>query len=178
MKFPLCADAAVQGPRETEISSRLNERWKGALESCCSKQAYRWTRVRIESVGGGNIHLTSPGQTGPGKSSYPYQHITLLYPAPRSIKHAHMHADNSGSKVMQYGTGEIYGDCAIESSISVATRSKPWAVFACSNTWIVDSHLTQGMDVFVCVYSVFVVLSVGSGLATGWSLVQEVIPSV
>jgi hypothetical protein len=31
---------------------------------------------------------------------------------------------------------------------------------------------------FVCVYSVFVLSSVGSGLATGWSLVQGVPPIV
>jgi hypothetical protein len=36
------------------------------------------------------------------------------------------------------------------------------AVFVSSNTWIVGSNLTQGMD--VCVYSVFVL---DSGLATG-----------
>jgi hypothetical protein len=31
---------------------------------------------------------------------------------------------------------------------------------------------------FVCVYSVFVLSCVGSGLATGWSLVQGVLPTV
>jgi hypothetical protein len=31
---------------------------------------------------------------------------------------------------------------------------------------------------FVCVYSVFVLSCVGSGLETGWSLVQEVLPIV
>jgi hypothetical protein len=41
------------------------------------------------------------------------------------------------------------------------------------------SNPTQGMDVWrVCVYSVCVVLCVGSGLATGSSLVQGALPSV
>jgi hypothetical protein len=31
---------------------------------------------------------------------------------------------------------------------------------------------------FVCVYSVFVLSCIGSGLATGWSLVQGVLPIV
>jgi hypothetical protein len=34
------------------------------------------------------------------------------------------------------------------------------------------------MNICVCVYSVFVVLCVGSGLATGWSLIQEIVLSV
>jgi hypothetical protein len=57
--------------------------------------------------------------------------------------------------------------------ITVAARSKAWTVFARSNAGIVGSNPTRGMD--VCVYSVFVL---GSGLATGWSLVQGVLPSV
>jgi hypothetical protein len=39
--------------------------------------------------------------------------------------------------------------------ITVAARSKAWTVFARSNTGIVGSNHTQGMDVCVCVYSVF-----------------------
>jgi hypothetical protein len=40
--------------------------------------------------------------------------------------------------------------------ITVAARSKAWTVFARSNTGIVGSNPTQGMDVYVWVYSVFV----------------------
>jgi hypothetical protein len=40
-------------------------------------------------------------------------------------------------------------------------------VAARSNTGIVDSNPTRGMDACVCVYSVCVVLCIGSGLATG-----------
>jgi hypothetical protein len=38
----------------------------------------------------------------------------------------------------------------------VAARSKAWTVFVRSNTGIVGSNSTQGMDVCVYVYSVFV----------------------
>jgi hypothetical protein len=47
-----------------------------------------------------------------------------------------------------------------------------------SNAGIVGSNPTQGMDVCVCVYSVCVVLCVGSGLAMGWSVVQRVLLTV
>jgi hypothetical protein len=57
--------------------------------------------------------------------------------------------------------------------VAVAARSKAWTVFAFSNTWIVGSNPTQGMDVCVCLFCVFVVLCVGSGLATGWSPSKE-----
>jgi hypothetical protein len=40
--------------------------------------------------------------------------------------------------------------------ITVATRSKAWTVFARSNTEIVGSNPTWGMDVCVCVCSVYV----------------------
>jgi hypothetical protein len=39
---------------------------------------------------------------------------------------------------------------------TVVTWSKAWIVFACSNAGIVGSNPTQGMNVCVCVYSVFV----------------------
>jgi hypothetical protein len=42
----------------------------------------------------------------------------------------------------------------------------------------VGSNPNQGMDVCVCVYSVFVLSCVDSGLATGCSPVQGVLPSV
>jgi hypothetical protein len=51
-------------------------------------------------------------------------------------------------------------------------RAKARHVFARSNTGIVGSNPTQGMD--VCAYFVFVL---GSGLATGRSPVQGVLPS-
>jgi hypothetical protein len=62
--------------------------------------------------------------------------------------------------------------------ITVAARSKAWTVFAHSNTGIVGSNPVQLMDVCVRLFCVYVVLCVGSGLATGWSPVQGVLRTV
>jgi hypothetical protein len=56
---------------------------------------------------------------------------------------------------------------------TVTARRKEWITFARSNTGVVDSNPTRGMD--VCVRAV---LCIGSGLTTAWSLVQAVVPSV
>jgi hypothetical protein len=53
--------------------------------------------------------------------------------------------------------------------MTVAARSKAWTVFARSNTGIVSSNPIQGMDVYV-----FVLFC----LATGWSPLQGVLPTV
>jgi hypothetical protein len=64
-------------------------------------------------------------------------------------------------------------------TITVTARCKAWTVFARSNAWIVGLNPAQGMNVcVVCVYSVCVVLCVGRGLATGWSTIQGVLPTV
>jgi hypothetical protein len=55
--------------------------------------------------------------------------------------------------------------------------SKTWTVLARSKSAIVSSNPTQGMDVCVHLFCVCVVLSVGRGLATGWSPVQGVVLS-
>jgi hypothetical protein len=54
--------------------------------------------------------------------------------------------------------------------------SKARNVLARLNTGMVGWNLTRGMD--VCVYSVFVLSRVGSGLATGLLSVQGVLPTV
>jgi hypothetical protein len=61
---------------------------------------------------------------------------------------------------------------------TMAAQSKAWTVFARSNAGNVGSNPIQGMDVCVCVYSVFFALCVGSGFATGLSPVQGVLASV
>jgi hypothetical protein len=78
-------------------------------------------------------------------------------------------------KVWNYA---LLGYHSNELPITVAARSKSWIVFACSNAGIVGSNPTQGMDVCVRLFCVCVVLCVGSGLATGWSPVQGVLPTV
>jgi hypothetical protein len=61
--------------------------------------------------------------------------------------------------------------------ITVAARSKTRTVFVCSNTGIMDSNPTWAMDVCVRLCWVCAVLCAGSGLATGWSPVQGVLPT-
>jgi hypothetical protein len=62
--------------------------------------------------------------------------------------------------------------------ITVAARSEAWTVFARLGAGIVGSNPTQGMDVCVRLFCVCVVLCLDSGLATGWSLFQGVLPSM
>jgi hypothetical protein len=62
--------------------------------------------------------------------------------------------------------------------ITVAARYKAWTVFARSKIGIVGSKPTQGMDVYVRLFGVYVVLCVGGGLAVGWSPAQGVLPVV
>jgi hypothetical protein len=42
--------------------------------------------------------------------------------------------------------------------ITVAEQTKAWTVFARLNAGIMDSNPTQGMDVCVCLFCVYVVL--------------------
>jgi hypothetical protein len=56
--------------------------------------------------------------------------------------------------------------------IAVAERSKAWTAFAWSNTGVLGSNSVTGMEVRVCLFSLCVVLYVGSDLAMGWSPVQ------
>jgi hypothetical protein len=60
----------------------------------------------------------------------------------------------------------------------VAAPPKAWIVFVRSNSGIVGSNPTQGMDACLRIFNVCVVLCVGSSLATGWSPVQGVLPTM
>jgi hypothetical protein len=62
--------------------------------------------------------------------------------------------------------------------ITVTAPSKSWTVFARSNTGVVGSNPTQGMDVCVRLFCVYVVLCIGRGLATGLSPVEGDLPFV
>jgi hypothetical protein len=80
--------------------------------------------------------------------------------------------------------GEVFAHlieyCTHLKPVAIPEGSKACTVFACSEAGIVGSNPTQGMDVW-CVCSFFcvcVVLCLGRGLATSWSPVQGVLPSV
>jgi hypothetical protein len=70
-----------------------------------------------------------------------------------------------------------YNNTTLE-PITVAARSKVRTVFARLNTGIVGSNPPWGMDIYVCLFCVCVILRVLSGLATGWSSVRGVLPVV
>jgi hypothetical protein len=59
----------------------------------------------------------------------------------------------------------------------MAALSKARTVFARSNTGIVGSNPTRSMDVCLRLFSVCIVLCIGSGLATRWSPVQGALPT-
>jgi hypothetical protein len=62
--------------------------------------------------------------------------------------------------------------------MTAAAQCKAWTVCARSNSGIVSSDPTQGMDVCLSLFCVCVVLCVGRGLATDWSPTQWVLPTV
>jgi hypothetical protein len=56
--------------------------------------------------------------------------------------------------------------------VTEAVRSKERDTSDRSNTGIVSSNPTGGMNIYICISFVLVLSCVGSGLATGWSPVQ------
>jgi hypothetical protein len=62
--------------------------------------------------------------------------------------------------------------------ITVGARSKAWTAFTRSEAGIMGSNPTQVMDDCVRLICVYAGLCAGSGLPTGWSLTQRVLPSV
>jgi hypothetical protein len=77
-----------------------------------------------------------------------YSHYTYTPTNPGSYAHTHFNPDSR----LYWKRILSYQYCTL--SIRVAARSKAWNAFARSNTGIVGSNPTEGID--VCVYSVFV----------------------
>jgi hypothetical protein len=69
-------------------------------------------------------------------------------------------------------------DCYMSWRMPVRGLPKVWTVFVRSNTGVMGSNPTRDMHVCMRLFCVCVVLCVGSGLATGWSSVQGVLPTV
>jgi hypothetical protein len=55
--------------------------------------------------------------------------------------------------------------------VPIVEWSKAWTILARLDAGIVGSNPTRGMDVYVYVYSMFVLSCVGRDLAMSWSLV-------
>jgi hypothetical protein len=72
----------------------------------------------------------------------------------------------------------IYVWSLFNNSPTVAPRSMAWNVLARLKTGILSSNLTPGADICPHFFCVCVVLCVGRSLATGWSPVQGVLPTV
>jgi hypothetical protein len=62
--------------------------------------------------------------------------------------------------------------------ITMAARPKAWTIFTRSNAGNLGSNSNQGMYVCVRLLYACVILCVRSGLATGWSPAQGVLPTV
>jgi hypothetical protein len=75
-------------------------------------------------------------------------------------------------------TNYIFNTLSVYEPVTVAEWSKAWTVLARLDAGIIGSNPTRGMDVYVYVYSVFVLSCAGRGLAMSWSLVQGVLPTV
>jgi hypothetical protein len=69
-------------------------------------------------------------------------------------------------------------DISLKLSQSQWLRGLRHEVFARSNSAVMDSNPSEGMDICGRVYPVYVVLYIGSALATGLSLGQGALPSV
>jgi hypothetical protein len=72
----------------------------------------------------------------------------------------------------------IFHTFKVPEPITVAVRSKAWTLLAGLNTGVLGSNPTRGMDVYVRLSCVCVILCVGRGLAMGWSPVQGVLQAV
>jgi hypothetical protein len=62
--------------------------------------------------------------------------------------------------------------------VTVIELSKAWTVLARLDAGIVGSNHTRGMDLYVYVYSMFVLSCVGRGLAMSSSFVKGALPTV
>jgi hypothetical protein len=62
--------------------------------------------------------------------------------------------------------------------IRTTARCKAWNVLTLSNAGIVGSNPSWDIDVCVRLLRVCAVLCAGSGLALGWSPIQEILPTV
>jgi hypothetical protein len=79
---------------------------------------------------------------------------------PRHSSGGYLPASHRGGPGSSLGQSMWSGGQSDTGPITVVALSKAWTIFARSNTGVVGSNPTQGIDVCVCVYSVFVLFCV------------------
>jgi hypothetical protein len=95
-----------------------------------------------------------------------FNQTTRCKPPEKSVVHSHW----VGTSNLIYLW--LYSSFVGSWPITVAAGSKTWSVFAPWNAGFVGLNPTRGTDICVRLFCVCAVLCVGSGLATGWSLVR------
>jgi hypothetical protein len=118
------------------------------------------------------------------------KHQNLSYKWRNALQSVYSENVKCSSPIFIFFTGAILRHNLLQKSqlfvtkstepVTVAERSEACTVFARSEAGIVGSNPNQGMDIWcVCAFfCVCVVLCLGRGLATSWSPVQGVLPSV
>jgi hypothetical protein len=101
-----------------------------------------------------------------------------LYTSPLSVQALQSRSCVSLLSLRRFHGNHVQKYQLPRTTITMAVRSKAWTVFARSNTGVVDSNHTRGMNVCLHLFCVFVVQFVGSGLAAGWSPTQGILPPV
>jgi hypothetical protein len=120
------------------LATALPYHWSRA--TCTEKKARSWGKFGCEHSSINTAYIYWPQQNPPDRAFRP--NILTKFP----VKPSDASFGRRGYELRLF-------NCVIFSN---ADRSKAWTVFTRSNAGIVGSNPTQGMDVCVCVYSVFV----------------------
>jgi hypothetical protein len=153
-----------QGSARSRLIDRGNLRLKDSGNGCIWAKLPHWFRQRPL---GHIIPCNIIQKQKSGKQLLTSIHVSLFLSSPFLF----------ALKRWSWYTCILFSVSSIK-PLTVAARSKAWTVFARSITGIVGSNPTRDMDVCVRLFCVCVVLCVGSGLATSWSPVQGVLPTV
>jgi hypothetical protein len=118
------------------------------------------------------------GQSGVGAGFLRVLRFPLPFIPSNSPSSQSPEAGTIGQEVADVPSGPSLDSTPHYANVIKNNNNNAWIVFARWNAGIVGSNLTQRMDAYVNLFCICVVLCVGSGLATGLSPVQGVLPSV
>jgi hypothetical protein len=104
-----------------------------------------------------------PRDTGRGVKLTTHLHLVTRLKMPGDVRISTMQCIFTALYLSKH-MGKIYF-VILYLPVTVAEWSKPWSVLARLDAGIVGSNPTRDMDVYVYVYSMFVLSSVGRGLA-------------